>query len=199
MGVGASARGGAGGRPGPFRRRGSRRGRRVGLGSAPSAPHPAAPTPARRRLQGAGRGLAGQVLYGGSVRTAVSWPVSQASGRPQSSRCQQMPVDGSRWQSGQGHRDPQASGHLVLALLAVRPMLSSLGLPRPSPWVRLTTAFGGEIRPDAVGAKSPSLGDVSSRLPDHDRADSRPMGPETPRSSGLVSVTRQTRSSPSPP
>jgi hypothetical protein len=65
-------------------------------GSAPSAPHPAARTPARRRLEGAGRGLAGQVLYGGSVRTAVSWPVSQASGRPQSSRCQWMAVDGSR-------------------------------------------------------------------------------------------------------
>jgi len=177
VGVGASARGGAGGRPGPFRRRGSRRGRRVGLGSAPSAPHPAAPTPARRRLQGAGRGLAGQVLYGGSVRTAVSWPVSQASGRPQSSRCQQMPVDGSRWQSGQGHRDPQVSGHLVLALLAVRPMLSSLAATPSVVLGEVTTAFGGEIRPDAVGAKSPSLGDDSSRLPDHSRADSVPWNP----------------------
>jgi hypothetical protein len=41
----------------------------------------------------------------------------------------------------------------------------------------LTTAFGGEIRPDAVGAKSPSLGDDSSRLPDHSRADSVPWNP----------------------
>jgi hypothetical protein len=36
------------------------------------------------------------------------------------------------------------------------------------------------------------LGDVAFPLPEHDRADSRPMEPETPRASGPVSVTRQT-------
>lgn len=173
MGVGASARGGAGGRPGPFRRRGSRRGRRVGLGSATSAPPSAAPTPARRRLQGAGHGLAGQVLSGGSVRTVVSWPVSQASGRPQSSRCQQMAVDGSRARAPRSAGQwPSSSCLACCPTHAVQP-----GATRPSPWVRLTTAFGGEIRPDAVGAKSPSLGDDPFPLPDHNRADSVPWNP----------------------
>ena len=43
---------------------------------------------------------------------------------------------------------------------------------RRSLWVRLTTAFGAEIRPDAVAAKSSPLGDVAFPLPDHDRTDS---------------------------
>jgi len=45
-----------------------------------------------------------------------------------------------------GHRNPQVSGHRVLALLAVRTILASLGLPSVA-LGELTTAFGGEIIP----------------------------------------------------
>jgi hypothetical protein len=48
--------------------------------------------------------------------------------------------------SSAGHRNPQVSSHLVLALLAARTMLSSLRLPSVA-LGELTTAFGGEIRP----------------------------------------------------
>jgi hypothetical protein len=45
------------------------------------------------------------------------------------------------------HRNPQVSGHPVLALLAVQNPCGSAWGYRPSPWGRLTTPFSGEIRP----------------------------------------------------